>query len=185
MKKWFALGIKVILSSMVFIFLANSTIKFFDFIVPTDAGELAIYKYLGIGLTGGGMIGYLGLFLWDEGTKLKKTIALIMMVVCLIGELFTAGFGMQVAEWRRAGVAFDAQSVSYMLLAVQLLALAHGLALIGYFAGEEIAVAWGDHDGDGIPNMIDPDYKRAKVVNKPAAQPAQAAQSVNPTSGAK
>ena len=183
MKKWFAMGIKVMLSGMIFIFLANSTIKFFDFIVPTDAGELAIYKYLGIGLTGGGMLGYLGLFLWDEGTKLKKTIALVMMMICLVGELFTAGFGMQVSEWKRAGVAFDQVTVNYMLLAVQVLALAHGLALIGYFAGEEIAIAWGDHDADGVPNIIDPYYKRAKAANKTDQRPVTA-QTVNTTKGA-
>jgi hypothetical protein len=147
----------------VLVYLGLHTINFFTFTFPPDQQYLA---WLGFGLTGGALIGYLVIFLWAADTDLKKSIAVIMMVVSGIGEILAAGFGMTIEAWARMGWTMTQQDFDTMLLAVRVLAFAHALALVVYIAGDKIGELIGDHDGDGVPNMIDPDYKPVEKQNK-------------------
>jgi hypothetical protein len=71
-----------------------------------------------------------------------------------------------VEAWARMGWQMTQQEFDAMLLAVRILAFAHALALVVYIAGDKVGELFGDHDGDGTPNFIDPDYR-------PVAQPKQ------------
>lgn len=167
-KKYIGAGIKVLIAAVVFAFLGLKSLDFFTFTTPADQ---SFYAYLGFGLTGGGVIAYLLVFMWDADTDLKKTVAIVMLAVCIIGELATAGFGLQIDAWEKIGYQMTESDFSAMVLAVQLLGFAHAAALVVYTAGDAIGNAFGDHDGDGTPNFLDPDYKRNKQQNRPQPQP--------------
>lgn len=156
-KKLLGAGIKILIAAVVLAFLGLRSLDFFIFTTPADQWYLA---WLGFGLTGGGLIAYLLILLWDVDTNLKKTVAIVMMVVCLVGELATAGFGMQVDAWKKIGFELADSDFQSMIFVIQMLGFAHAIALIAYVAGDKIAEAFGDEDGDGIPNYRDPDYKR-------------------------
>lgn len=155
---------------VVLAFLALHSINFFTYVFPPDQ---AYYAWLGFGLTGGGFIAYLIVFLWDADSDLKKWTSLAIAVVSGGGEILTALFGMQVEAWQKSGFALTEEDFSYMLLAVGLLALAHGVALATYMAGDKVIELFSDEDGDGIPNAIDKDYQRKP---KPQQQPRQVPQ---------
>jgi hypothetical protein len=148
--------VEFILAAVVLIYLGLHTINFFMFTFPPDQQYLA---WLGFGLTGGALIGYLVIFMWAADTSLKKTVAMLMMLVSGIGEIAAAGFGMTIEAWTRMGWTMTEQDFDAMLLAIRILAFAHALALVVYIAGDKIGEALGDADGDGTPNFIDPDYK--------------------------
>lgn len=156
-KKLIGAGIKIAIAVVVLIFLGMKSLDFFYFTTPQ---EEYYYAWLGFGLTGGGLIAYLLIFLWDADTPLKKTVAIVMLGVCLLGELATAGFGLQIDAWQKGGYQLAQEDFDMMVRAVQLLGFAHALALLAYVAGDKLAEAFGDHDGDGVPNFRDPDYKR-------------------------
>jgi hypothetical protein len=155
--------VEFILAAVVLIYLGLHTINFFMFTFPPDQQYLA---WLGFGLTGGALIGYLVIFMWAADTSLKKTVAMLMMLVSGIGEIAAAGFGMTIEAWTRMGWTMTEQDFDAMLLAIRVLAFAHALALVVYIAGDKIGEALGDADGDGTPNFIDPDYKPAPKQNK-------------------
>lgn len=167
-KRIFGQGVKVILALVVFAFLGLHSLRFFEFTFPPDQWY---YAYLGFGLTGGGVVGYLVLMMTgDADTDVKKAVTLAMLVVSVLGELATAGFGMQVEAWKAANLSLSPDDFQFMVLAVQALGLAHGLALIAYVAGDKIGEALADDDGDGTPNIIDRDYKRKP---RPQMEPAR------------
>lgn len=161
-------GFKIVIALVVIAFLGLKSLDFFYFVTPTDQWY---YAYLGFGLTGGGVIAYMVIFLWDANTALKKAIAIIMLAFCVIGELASAGFGLQINAWRAGGYALTESDFNSMILVIQLLGFVHAMALIGYVAGDPIMRAFGDDDGDGVINALDPDYK-------PATQPKQNKSSV-------
>lgn len=152
-KKMIAAGAKVILVAVVMAFLGLHSFNFFQFTFPPDQWY---YAFLGFGLTSGGVVIYLLMFKWEQGTKMQKTISLIMLVVSVIGELLTAGFGMQVEGLKNAGYTMTSDDYKLMILVIQGLGLFHGVALLIYFAGNDIARLFADDDGDGIPNIFDP-----------------------------
>lgn len=152
MKKIIAMILKVLLAAVVLIFLGTESIGFFSFVFPPEKWYMA---YTGFGLTSLSFLVYLYLFIYDSDTDMKRVISLIMMAVGLIGELVTAGFGMQVEAWSQTGYAMTESDIDFMVLAVQALMLFHGIALIGYWIGDSIEKAFKDDDGDGIPNIID------------------------------
>lgn len=158
-KKIFGFGVKVFLALVVLAFLGLQSLNFFSFVFPP---EQWYYAYLGFGLTSGAVIAYLVIFSTDSDTPLRKAVAIGMLVVSVIGELLTAGFGMQLEAWKRTGFQLAQSDYDFMVIAVQLLGFAHAIAMILYFAGDKIIEALGDADGDGIPNFIDPDYKAWK-----------------------
>ena len=152
MKKMIGAGIKFVIALVVLAFLGLKSLDFFLFTTPP---EQWYYAYLGFGLTGMGVIAYLFIFMWDADTKLKKTIALVMLVVCVLGEVATAGYGIQIEAWQKGGFDLAESDVKAMVLVIQLLGFLHAVALIMYTAGDAIIVALQDDDGDGIPNFLD------------------------------
>ena len=158
-KKLIAGGVKIVMASVVLLFLGLRSLDFFRFVTPPEQWYMA---YLGFGLTGGAMIAYLIIFLWDADTELKKAVALVMIAVCLVGELLTAGFGLQIEAFSNGGFQLAESDFKFMVIAIQILGLFHGLALFAYLAGDKVAEAFGDADGDGIPNYRDRDYNSPK-----------------------
>lgn len=134
-KKWLALFLKIILAATVVIFLGSESLNFFYFVFPPDQWYLA---YTGFGLTMGAMFVYFYLFLFDAETPLQRTIAIVMALAGLAGELASAGFGMQIEAWRKAGYALTESNYNLMILVVRILMLLHGLALGMYWAGDRV-----------------------------------------------
>ena len=155
-KRLFGFAAKIIVSVTVLAFLGLHSLNFFQFTFPP---EQWFYSYLGFGLTSGGVILYLVMFMTESDTVLKRFIAITMLAVSLIGELATAGFGMQIESWRTAGYALTESDFQFMIIGVQILSLCHGLAMVAYFAGDKIITAFADDDKDGIPNAFDKDYR--------------------------
>ena len=155
-KRLFGFAAKIIVSVTVLAFLGLHSLNFFQFTFPP---EQWFYSYLGFGLTSGGVILYLVMFMTESDTVLKRFSAITMLAVSLIGELATAGFGMQIESWRTAGYALTESDFQFMIIGVQILSLCHGLAMVAYFAGDKIITAFADDDKDGIPNAFDKDYR--------------------------
>lgn len=152
-KGYIGAGFKIVIALVVIAFLGLKSLDFFYFITPSDE---FYYAYLGFGLTGGGVIAYLVIFLWDATTALKKAVAIGMLLFCVLGEIVTAGFGLQINAWKSGGYALTPEQFNSMILAIQALGFLHAIALIMYVAGDPIIQAFKDDDGDGIPNIIDP-----------------------------
>ena len=166
-KRMLAGVVKIVLAFVVMAFLGLKSYDFFLFTTPADE---SYYALLGFGLTGGGLIAYLYLFKYDANTPIQRTVSIIMLVICGLGEIATAGFGMQVEAWKSAGYELNAESFRAMVWVVQILGLAHAVALIAWFAGDSLTKALSDDDGDGIPNAFDKDYKSAKQLTRQFAQ---------------
>ena len=157
-KKFLSSTLKFILLFVVGAFLALHSINLFNFVFPADQQYLA---WLGFGLTGFGAVVYLLMFLWEGATVLQRSVALAMAVVCSIGEVLAAIFGMMIESWEKAGFSLTENDFQSMLLVIGALSIAHFFALIAYFAGDQIRELLADADGDGVPNIIDPDYKKS------------------------
>ena len=151
-KKLFGGLVKIIIAAVVFAFLGLKSLEFFMFTTPPDK---ELYAYLGFGLTGGGVIGYLIILMWDTDTVLKRFISILMLGVCVLGELATAGFGLQIEAWKKSGLALTEKDFSSMVIAVQLLGFAHAAALIAYYAGDVIASAFADKNKNGVPDWME------------------------------
>jgi hypothetical protein len=165
MKKIIALILKVLLAAIVLIFLGSESIAFFTFVFPPEKWFMA---YTGFGLTSGALLVYLYLFLYDADTDLKRVVALIMMGAGVLGELATAGFGMQVEAWSKSGYVMTESDFDFMVLAVQILMLAHAVALLAYWAGDSIADAFKkDVNKDGIPDIFQPKINNSKPAPFP------------------
>lgn len=172
-KKLIGIAFEVMIVAVVAVFFAINSFRFWEWTFPPEQWYLA---YLGFGLTGGAAVGYLFVFLWRAETSLRKTTALIMMLVCIVGELITAGFGIQVEIWKRAGYTLTQSDFDFMTLIVQGLGFVHAIAVIVYYVGDQIAAMFGDEDGDGIPNYRDRDYKPNKSSNNRPQNAPQRAQ---------
>ncbi len=132
---YLALFGKVVISIVVAAFLALHTVNFFGYVFPADQ---QMYSYLGFGLTGGAVFVYILILKYGSPTNLVKSVALVMLVVSVIGELLSAGFGMQVETWKKAGFAMTQEDFSSMILVIQALGLAHAAALILMTVGDEV-----------------------------------------------
>jgi hypothetical protein len=161
--KWFGMILKIVLAGVCAVFIGSESLAFFSFIFPAERWYLA---YTGFGLTMGAFFVYLYLLLKDAETSLQKTIALIMMVVGLVGELATAGFGMLIEGWAKLGWQPAQNEYEFMILVIRIAVGIHGIALVMYSFGDTIMELMGDHDGDGVINAVDPDYKPAQKENK-------------------
>jgi hypothetical protein len=157
-KKFLSSTLKFVLLFVVGAFLALHSINLFTFVFPTDQQYLA---WLGFGLTGFGAVVYLLMFLWEGATVLQRSVSLVMAVICSIGEVLAAIFGMMIESWKKAGFTLMEGDFQTMLLVIGALSIAHFFALIAYFAGDQIRELLSDADGDGVPNIIDPDYKKS------------------------
>lgn len=148
-----ALGL---ISIGVLLFLGSHSLNFFQF---TFTAQNQIYSWLGLLLTSGGAIGWLVVFLSIADTPLRKATALIMCAIGFVGEMVTAVFDMQYAAVYSTGFQFQPDELRTMTTVIGILGLVTGLALAAYAAGDKIIEAFGDDDGDGIPNYKDRDYK--------------------------
>jgi hypothetical protein len=155
--KWFGLFLKIVLAGVVAVFVGSESLAFFNFIFPADKFYLA---YTGFGLTMGAFLVYLYLLLKDAETALQRVIALLMMVVGLVGELATAGFGMLIEGWTKLGWQPAQSEYEFMILVIRIAVGIHGVSLVMYWFGDTIIELMGDHDNDGTPNFADPDYKK-------------------------
>jgi hypothetical protein len=162
MKQWIALLLKIALGAVVIVFLASESLIFFGFVFPADKWYLS---YTGLGLTMGTALVYMYLLLNDADTPFKRVIALFMMGVGVAGELAAAGFGMQVEAWDKIGYIMTTEDIDLMVLVIRILMGVQGVALLAYFAGDQVVDMFADEDGDGIPNAFDRDYK-GKNKNK-------------------
>ena len=151
-KELFGGLVKIVIAAVVFAFLGLKSLEFFMFTTPPDK---ELYAYLGFGLTGGGVIGYLIILMWDADTVLKRFISILMLGVCVLGELATAGFGLQIEAWKNSGLALTEKDFSSMVIAVQLLGFAHAASLIAYYAGDVIASAFTDKNKNGVPDWME------------------------------
>lgn len=169
-KALIGIAFEFLIAVVVVAYLGLNSFRFWEWTFPPNQWYFA---WLGFGLTGGAAIGYLVIFLWRAKTGLRKTIALVMLLVCVVGELATAGFGIQVEVWKRAGYTLTQEDFDVMTLVVQLLGFVHAIAILAYYAGDQIAEMFGDEDGDGTPNYRDNDYKSNKrSENRPQQQQA-------------
>lgn len=150
----------------VLLFLGSHSLNFFQFTFTDDD---AIYAWLGLLLTSGGVIGWLVVFETLAKSVIQKGIALIMMVIGLLGEMATAVFDMRYSATYGSFNFTDAE-LGQMTLIIGLLGAITGFCLIAFFAGDHIVKAFQDDDKDGIPNWRDKQDNRRQVFaqNTPA-----------------
>lgn len=149
-KDIFGIAVEISMAVVVFWFMWSQSLEFFNFVFPAEKWYLA---WLGLGLTGGGLLGYFIILKRGRAnTPAKRFIVLTMLGVCLVGELFAAGFGMTVEAYKKSGVAPNPEFIELMVNVVRGLGLFHGLALIGFFGWDDIAAAWNDKNANGIPD---------------------------------
>lgn len=134
-----AFAAKLLVAGVVIAFLGIQSLNFFGYIFKEDQ---QIYSLLGFGLTGGGVMAYLLVLKFGTKNRLDKVVAASMLVLCVIGELATAGFGMQVEGWSRNGLAFTQSDLDAMIWVVRALGFVHAVALIAMVAGAEFAEAF-------------------------------------------
>lgn len=185
-KKWIALLLKGLLVIVVMAFLGRESLNFFTYMFPAEQWYMA---YTGFGLTMGAMLVYLYLFLNDAETSLQKTVSILMVVFGIVGELTTAGFGMEIASWQKTGWTMTETDVNFMILVVRIMMFIHAVALIAYSFGDTVGEALRDDDKDGTPNYRDPDYKRPTSQNNATSsgfqrpQVTYSAEAENPPTG--
>jgi len=137
--RFFAGAGKVIIALTVLAFLGLHTLNFFAWTFPD---EQAIYRPLGFGLTGGAFIAYILIFKFLAKTDLQKFVSMSMILICGIGELAAAGFGMQVEAYTNVGIAFTKEEIDIMIWAIRILGGVHAVALVLDFIGDDIGAAW-------------------------------------------
>jgi hypothetical protein len=131
----FATALKIGIAIAVMIFLGIQSINFFTYVFTA---EQEIYAWLGFALTGGAVLVYLAILKWDSRTPLDQFVAISMLLICVGGELLTAGFGMRIQSLEKMGLQFTKTDLDNMILTVQMLALVHAIALITKTAGTDI-----------------------------------------------
>lgn len=139
---------KFFMAVVVMIFLGIHSLNFFEIGFPEGQW---FYSYLGFAMTGGGVIGYLIILKTSAKTDLEKIVSVIMLLVCLAGEIVTATFGMQIGAANN-GYVLAQGDYDFMFFAIKILAAFHGLALIAYVVGDEVAALFLDLKDDGKIN---------------------------------
>ena len=170
-KKWVGAILKSLLVAVVLFFTATESINFFKFVFPQDQWYMA---YTGFGLTLGALFVYLYMLLYDARTSLQKTVSLIMISVGVIGELLTAGFGMEIQGSAMNGMQLTASDMSMMIWVVRIMIFVHAAAFLFYSFGDKIIAAFNDDDGDGIPNYRDKVDNRKQPAQRPQEAPGRA-----------
>ena len=140
---------KTVVILVVLAFLGLHTLNFFAWTFPDDQ---AMYRPLGFGLTGGAFIVYVLVFKYGAKTDLKRFVALSMIIICGLGELAAAGFGMQIEAYTNAGIQLTAKSIDLMIWAIRILGGIHAVALVLDFIGDDIGAAW--KKGEPIDNTV-------------------------------
>jgi uncharacterized membrane protein YeaQ/YmgE (transglycosylase-associated protein family) len=160
---YFGLGI---LTIGVLLFLGKHSLNFFTF---TFGAEDQLYAWMGLLLTSIGAIIWLWIFKFTDGTRLQKTVALVMMFVALLGEFLTAGLDIYMQAMIKDGFNFAPNEIRMFSIIVSAFGLATGLALVIHFAGDSIIEEFKkDKDGDGIPDFVDPvDNRQIRQTTRP------------------
>jgi hypothetical protein len=134
-------------------FFFTESMNFFYFAFPPEQQNIA---WLGLGLTGGGMIAYFIMLKTGRAdTPLKRVVVLGMIAVCTLGELATAGYGASVEMLKSNGMKVTEDGVKTFVLVIRILGLLHGLAAIAYMGGDEIAAAFSDKNHNGVPDILE------------------------------
>ena len=139
MGKYFAAAMMIIIAIGVMLFLGKHSLNFFTW---TFGSGDDIYAYLGLLLTSIGAVGWLLDFLYMADTDLRKTVAIVMTAISLLGELAAAGFDMYVSALGMINTTMTETDIRNMTIVVALLGFIHGVALVIYIAGDEIGHAW-------------------------------------------
>ncbi|MEO6566721.1 MAG: hypothetical protein ABIO63_11915, partial [Casimicrobiaceae bacterium] len=143
-----------ILTIGVLLFLGKHSLNFFT---ETFGASDQLYAWMGLLLTSIGSIIWLWIFKFTDGTRLQKTVALVMMFIALLGEFVTAGFDIYRQAMLADGFIFQPDEIRMMSVVVSALGLVTGLALVVHFAGDSIIEEFKkDKDGDGVPDFVDP-----------------------------
>ena len=145
--RYFAIGGEILLVIVVAGLLASESLKFFFFAF----GANGVTPWMAFGLTGGAVLVYLPVFLWNSNTTLKQFVSLTMLLVCIISELITAGFGMRINAFKEAGVVFTKDDIENMILFIQVLGGVHAIMLVIAFAGDRIIDAFKRPSGKSTP----------------------------------
>jgi len=149
-KKMFGMTAEILIALVVAGFMFTESMNFFYFAFPPEQQNVA---WLGLGLTGGGMIAYFVMLKTGHAnTPLKRYIVLGMIAVCTLGELATAGYGASVEMMKSANLTITPEGVKTFVLVIRILGLLHALALIGFLGGDDIAEALSDKNHNGIPD---------------------------------
>lgn len=156
---------KFIVAVVVIAFLGIQSINFFNYIFPADQ---QVFSILGFGLTGGGVIAYLLILKFSAKSRLDKIVASIMLLVCIIGELATAGFGMQVEALSKQGLTFTQSDLDSAIWAIRGLGFVHAFALVAMVGGVEFAEAFGR---DGVKNNVPASAPASAPLFPPAPFP--------------
>lgn len=170
-KDIFGIAVEISMAVVVFWFMWSQSLEFFNFVFPPDKWYLA---WLGLGLTGGGLLSYFIILKRGRAnTPAKRFIVLTMLGVCLVGEIFAAGFGMQVEAFKKSGLELNPAFIELMVNVVRGLGLFHGLALLGFFGWDDISAAWNDKNANGIPDRLERKYAAEEErVREPDFTPA-------------
>jgi hypothetical protein len=177
-----------VLAIGVLLFLGKHSLNFFTF---TFGSTDQLYAWMGLLLTSIGAIIWLWIFKFTDGTRLQKTVALVMMFVALMGEFLTAGLDIYMQAMIKDGFKFAPEEIRTMSIITSALGLVTGLALIIHFTGDTIIEEFKkDKDGDGIPDFIDPVDNRkthqAYAADVPHVLPSENGQSsADPTKAAR
>ena len=151
-KNIFGQAAEIIIILIVSGFMFTESMNFFYYAFPPDQQNIA---WLGLGLTGGGMIAYFVMLKTGQAnTPLKRVIILTMIAVCTLGELATAGYGASVEMLKNSGMSMTTEGVQTFVLVIRILGLFHALALIGFLGGDDIAAALEDKNHDGVPDIF-------------------------------
>lgn len=146
------------LFAVVLAFLALHSLNAFYFIFKDEQEYLA---FLGFGMTGGAMIVYLiKLMTSQKASNLKKVIYFVMLLVCGVGEVLTALFGMQLGASESGQYVLAQETIKTFFLMIQGLAFLHFMAIIGEFAGDTVAemfnlsLPWGKKENTRVSEPV-------------------------------
>lgn len=164
-KDFFGWAAEIILGFVVAGFMFTQSMNFFYFAFPDNQHNIA---WLGLGLTGGGMIAYFVMLKTGHAnTSLKRFIVLGMIAVCTLGELATAGYGTQIESMRKAGLSMTEEGISTWINVIRILGLLHALAFIGFLGGDDISSAFADKNHNGIPDILEQKPSQYRVPQTP------------------
>lgn len=138
-------------AAVVFSFLALLSWQFFTFIFQ---GDFQYYAPLAFGLTGGSAL--LAVIIIKSGhadTKIRKVAALAMLLVGTVGELITAGYGVQVEGLLKQGITTTTlEMTNAMANTIKALGFVHALILFAFYLYDDINAWFADENQNGIPD---------------------------------
>lgn len=112
-------------------------VRSYDFISLTVPPDKLWWGYAGLAASEFGMLAWLAVFLWDEGSSSQSAISLIMLIVDFIGSIFLSSADMFVVSGQSGLVAqIDPVTMSYLLIGLALLVAVNVGAGLAYHAAD-------------------------------------------------